>query len=507
MQKDETWDIVVVGGGAAGLTAAVTAASPDCRVLLLEKCAAIGGTTAMSVGSITGAGSRLQSRAGIRDSTADFLDDLQTSLANFGFTDGDSLELKKVLAKEVGTAIDWISDMGCPLAGPFVEAGIHRVPRMHNVIPNSRNFVAVLRKEAIKRGVAIRTGSRVSELITSAGMVTGVKVTSSTGTSAIGVKRAVILATGDYSSSREIKAKYLSEKFADVDGNNPNATGDGHLMAMNIGAGVRNMNVPCGTYLRFVSPAKPLWIEMLPSFPSLARIMGVVARHAPKSFFAFIAKRFITAHTAPSPGIFQKGAILINREGKRFTDELNDVELPVVTAQQPGKAAYVFLDANLVRTFSSHPNYVSTAPGIAYAYFGDYQAQRKDLVHSAQTVAELAGKISVNPTALTETINRYNDFAAKGKDGDFGRKSLGPGFHEGPFYVLGPLNGTFSLTEGGLTVDLKCRVLNREGSIIPKLYAVGSVGGGMILLPSHGTHIAWALVSGRIAGKAAREET
>ncbi len=343
------------------------------------------------------------------------------------------------------------------------------------------------------------------ELITSNGIVLGVRVGNSNGISTIRVERAVILATGDFTSSKKLKAEFLSEKIAQVDGVNPNNTGDGHLIAMGIGAGVRNMDLTKGISLRFVSPSKPLWIESLPTFPFLSRFMGAAARHVPRSFFRFIAKRFLTVHTAPSNEIFRKGAILVNKDGKRFTNELGE-SAPIDIAQQPGKVGYVFLDGNLAQTFSNPPNYILTAPGIAYAYFDDYRILRKDLVHTGDSVRDLAERVGIDPVTLAETISRYNAYAVAQKDDDFGRKELGRSFHEGPFYILGPLIGAFALLEGGLTVDPECHVLAKERKIITRLYAGGSVGEGGMILAGHGVHIGWALVSGRIAGRNAKEE-
>ena len=149
MKNDETWDIVVVGGGGAGLAAAVTAVSPDCRVLLLEKCPVLGGSTAMAIGSITGSGTRLQSHAGVQDSKEDFFNDLDAAVNNLGLKDRDNIELRKVLVRDAGSAIDWITDLGASFVGPFTEQGIHRIPRMHNIVPNSKSYIAVMKQAAI----------------------------------------------------------------------------------------------------------------------------------------------------------------------------------------------------------------------------------------------------------------------------------------------------------------------------------------------------------------------
>lgn len=503
--KDETWDVVIVGGGASGLAAAVTAASSNCRVLLLEKCSALGGTTALAIGSVSAAETELQSRAGIQDKVEDFLQDMNDTIEGLGLKDRNNEELIKILSRDAHLAVDWIAKLGGSLVGPFTEPR-DRVPRMYNIVPNSKSYISVLRQAAVKKGVEIQTGTKALELTTIEGSITGVKVSSGSGIKTIRADKAVILATGDYCSSQQLKKQFMSVELAQVDGVNKDSTGDGHLMGLAVGAALRNMDISLGPQLRFVSPNRPLWIESLPTFPSIAKLMGAVAKHAPKNFFRFIAKRFLTVHTAPTADIFKKGAILVNKEGRRFTNELQKASfLAVAVAQQPEKIAYLCFDSFLARMFSEPPNYISTAPGIAYAYFNDYRALRKDIMYTGQTISQLADRLCMDRVVLTETIDRYNRFAAAGKEDEFGRKEFGEGFHHNPCYVMGPVMGCFSSVEGGLWVDSGCHVLSNTGKRIPNLYAAGSVGGGLILV-GHGTHIGWALVSGRIAGQNARED-
>lgn len=498
---DEVWDVVIVGGGASGLAAAVTAAFPESRVLLVEKASSLGGTTALAIGSVTAAGTELQAQAGIQDSLDDFFSDITSAINECGCSERNNEALTKIVVQEAGLAVDWITGLGASFVGPFREP-LHRVPRMHNIVPNSRGYISVLGQAARKRGVVIRTGTQVLELMTSEESVIGVRVNSAGTTRAIKAKRAIILATGDFSSNKRMKSQFMSERLAQVDGINPFSTGDGHLMGMAINAAVCNMDVSTGPNLRFVSPNQPLWIESLPAFPTIAKVMGTVAKHAPKGFFRFIAKRFLTVQASPSSDIFKKGGILINKNGKRFTNEfLPSRELAVAVARQPEKIAYILMDDFLARLFSIPGNYISTAPGIAYASFDDYRVLRKDITYAARSVHELARKRGIDPVSLKETIERYNKFVDAEKEDDFGRKDLGQGFHRSPFYVLGPLMGSFSTVEGGLAIDSECRVLTKTGKKIPGLYAVGSAGQGGLVLPGHGMHIAWTLVSGRIAGR------
>jgi succinate dehydrogenase/fumarate reductase flavoprotein subunit len=504
VRRTETWDTIVVGGGAAGLAAAITAATPNGRVLLLEKCLSLGGSTALAIGSVTASGSRLQKTAEIEDSTQDFFEDVGRAIGELGFAGRDNEELRRVLVHEAGASVKWLESLGASFLGPFPE-DCHRVPRMHNILPNAWSYIALLRRAARKSGVEIRTESPVIGLMTSGDKVIGVRVDSGKGARSTAAS-AVVLATGDYSANSEMKRRYMGEEFAQVDGVNPATTGDGHRMAMDVGAAVNNMDLSIGPSLRFVYRPRPLWVGLLLRHPGLTKPMAPMAKLFPRNLFRLIAKGFLGANTSPSVEMFKKGAILVNQEGKRFTNELQKAAgLAVAVSRQPGKIAYILFDAVLARVFSRPPHAISTAPGLAYAYFNDYLAIRKDLTHSGRNVYELAARLNVDPVTLNETVSGYNGFIAAGKDPDFGRDTPAKGFQQPPFHALGPLKGYFSSVEGGLTVDTRCRVLSIEGNAIPGLYAAGAVGQDGLILAGHGLHIAWALVSGRIAGETAKE--
>ena len=203
--------------------------------------------------------------------------------------------------------------------------------------------------------------------------------------------------------------------------------------------------------------------------------------------------RFVTTALSPARGLFDEGAILVNRDGIRFTDErdrpMNDVP------RQPGKAAHIVLDATLAAKFSAWPHYVSTAPGVAYAYLPDYRRTRPDVYREAPTIAALATGIGVPPAALEATIASHNAGAPADKR-----------IERPPFVALGPVRGVFVHHEGGLAVDLEHRVLGADGAPIPGLYAAGSTGQGGLLLQGHGHHLAWAFASGRRAGRFAARD-
>ena len=142
-------DVLIIGGGGAGLAAAVSAAEEGVRVVVAEKCASLGGTTALSIGSITASGTSYQARRGIKDSQADFLEDI--AKYNGEFDKYEKRDLCRVLVREAGNTVEWMRGIGFEVFGPSLEPP-HRVPRMHNVIPNSWSYAFLLQRAAVRKG-------------------------------------------------------------------------------------------------------------------------------------------------------------------------------------------------------------------------------------------------------------------------------------------------------------------------------------------------------------------
>src|SRR5262245_4627181 len=152
VQQDLTCDVLIVGGGGAGLSAAISSAERGVRVVLVERCDKLGGSTGMSVGSFTAAGTPWQRSKGINDSVRNYLEDMASGP---GVTpQRDAPDLRAVLAAEAATALKWLNKLGVPFVGPFPEPP-HRVPRMHNVVPLSRMYVVCLERAARNAGVTI----------------------------------------------------------------------------------------------------------------------------------------------------------------------------------------------------------------------------------------------------------------------------------------------------------------------------------------------------------------
>lgn len=489
-------DVVVVGAGGAGLTAAVTAAESAANVRVLEKLPSIGGTTSIAIGSISAAGTALQHRKHIQDNVADFIEDGQKFAGELAAR--EDITLRSLLAEKASEAVAWLEDLGIGFFGPFPEPP-HRVPRMHNVVPSSKAYIQTLGALALRSRVKISTSVHVSALVTNdTGRVIGVDAETADGPERVMAERGVILASGDYTAATDLKKRFFGERLADVEAVNPYSTGDGHRMGEAVGAALVNMDVAFGPQLRFVPAPRKTMVDRMPYIPGLGRFMGRIADSLPKPVLAAFARQLLTTHMSPSKALFKAGAILVNRSGRRFTDETGTPAMDV--AQQDRGDAFIVLDNRIAREFTKLPNYISTAPGIAYAFFPDYRRARPDLVHSAADPRTLATIIGVSPDGLEATVQELG--SVHDSPDEYGRPRMPTGLSQAPYHAMGPVRAMYTTTEGGLRVNKSCQVLRKDGTPIPGLFAAGTAGQGGLILGGHGMHIGWAIVSGRIAGEA-----
>jgi len=494
--RQEVADVIVVGGGGSGLAAACAAASAGAKTIVLEKNPHFGGTTRLSIGSITSSGTRFQKRKGIHDTPDEHFNDMSLFLPP-ELVSKENLELRRVLVDNIPETFEWLISIGLSFYGPMPEPP-HQKPRMHNVLPNSRAYPYYLSRECERLGVDTRVGVRAQSLIVDDGEVIGIVATDTSGPVEYIARGGVILASGDFSASLALKQANLPH-VAHVDAINPASTGDGHVIAESVGAWIRNPEVMWGPSMRFKAPAKDTLLRRLPPHRLITAPMQFALTNLPLSLFRPFITKFMTASLAPEPSMLRAGAILVNHQGARFADELNKPELQV--SHQPNKEAFIVFDDRVAQMFERWPNFVSTAPGISYAYLDDYRRTRKDLYHKASSVDALARDIGVPASSLRAAIDEHNTTLSSKKAAGDTRQPVSTG----PFYALGPVQSWIVFTEGGLAVSREHEVINRAGEAVPGLYAAGSAGQGGVILAGHGHHIGWAMVSGRRAGRFAAE--
>lgn len=471
---DTELDVVVVGGGGAGLACAVAAAEGGARVALLERGARLGGTTAYSVGSMTAAGTSLQRRAGIADRAEDLLEDMW-AYPDPGLA-GDAPALRRLYAEESGPTLEWLVRHGVQFTTPNVEPP-HRVARMHNVVPSSRSYIARLEEAARACGVKIHLSTEVTDLVQDDGEVRGVEATTPAGDVRFLASRGVVLATGDFSGSTQMRTEHLAPSAAAALPINPDALGIGHALAARAGGELVAMDRLFGPQLRFGPPPRRSLLDRLPTWRWLCALEGRVVRAVPPAALRPVAKALLVTHMSPTDELFRQGAVLVDSTGTRFgAEEAPAQEL----AARPGARGFLVLDATVAATFDKHPHFISTAPGIAFAYFSDYRRGRPDLVTKADSVAELAERLEMDPAHLQQAVEGSRLRAA--------------------YVALGPVHSMLTVTEGAVRVDEGLQVLRPDGQAVPSLFAIGAVGQGGMLLKGHGHHIGWAMTSGRVLG-------
>jgi succinate dehydrogenase/fumarate reductase flavoprotein subunit len=489
-------DVAVVGGGGAGLACAISAASSGAKTILLEKNPHLGGTTWLSIGSISATGTRFQKKKGIHDTPDEHFEDMALFCGPDAYK--DNLELRRILVDNVPDTLEWLMSLGVRFFGPMPEPP-HRKPRMHNVLPNSRSFIYHLLREARRVGVEIKLNARAEKPLLDGKRVTGMLVNLDGRKTEVRARCGVVLATGDYSAGREVKAMF-NPALAEIDAINGTNTGDGHRMGLELGVPIRNGELISGPSLRFRAPPTESFVRRLPPTQLLTLPMQMALTNLPISLFRSLVLSFMTTYLAPEPMMFSAGAILINKDGEQFTDELNNPGFAI--AKQPNKSAYIVFDDAVAQKFSAWPYFVSTAPGVAYAYVPDYRRIRKDIYYRGESLEALAEIIGVPTDAFRRSVAAHNKaLAARACASD-----RTPIIHP-PFHALGPVLSWVVLTDGGLAVSTRQEVLSTNGAPVPGLYAVGATGQGGLVLAGHGHHLGWAFTSGRLAGKIVARES
>ncbi len=448
-------ELVVVGGGLAGVAAALEAAETGIHVLLLEKLAETGGSSAMCSGCLAFAGTDLQRAQGIEDSDELLFRDLR----EVGGFENDERIVRAYVRSQLDT-YEWLRGKGAEFS-PIIEASSGQsVPRVHTVDPadlvrllerlaRATGCVEVLMKTAARRLLRRSAAGRVEGVIAERGGA-GLTVTS---------RRGVILTCGGFSRNAELIHRFAPgyEKAILIGGEGN--VGDGLRMAWQLGADLREM----------------------------AYIKGTFGKHPVD-----------TTNVHPCLAVY-KGAIAVNQDGRRFVNESISYKLlGDACLRQPGGCAYQVLDQGI---FEQGENQVRL--------FDFKRRVEERLMLKAESLEQLAAMIEVPRDALLRTVADYNGFVAAGKDPEFDRQHL---VHKhgalrrierAPFYAY-PSTAAILGTYCGLCVDETMRVLDVFGQPIEGLFAAGEIVGGL-----HGgaymtgSALAKAAIFGRIAARTA----
>jgi flavocytochrome c len=441
---DEEGDVVVVGGGLAGHCAAIELAEQGADVLLLEKEPAVGGSTVLSGGSFAFAGTELQRKNGIEDSSELLFDDLR----KVGGFANDAALVRAYVDHQLDT-YRWLAGHGVTFDKIFLAAG-QSVPRGHS--RNPREVLDILAARAAATGrVRTRLSSPVRQLVRArdGAPVEGVQVDGAGRRHTIRAPRGVVLTSGGFSRSDVLLKLFAPSQAATQRAGGPGNTGDGLLMAWHLGAGMKDMGYIKGTFGGHPGAGPGEHALMLPIYV---------------------------------------GAIAVNARGERFIDESKSYKLiGDAVLKQPDAIGYQIFDQRIFEKGN---------PGIPTMAFQAKYALGQ--VISAPTLVELATKMGIDVEGLARTVASYNASVDDGRDREFGRDGLGTSYgklakiDQAPFYAY-PSKSVIVATYCGVAVDAQMRVRDVFDTVIPNLYAAGEIVGGL-----HGN----AYMTGSSLGKA-----
>ena len=412
-------DVVIVGAGGAGLTAAVRATQEGADVLVLEKMPMIGGNSLKASGGMNCAGTKFQEEAGITDSgVEEFIED--TMEGGHQLNDRD---LVTTMAENSAEAVEWLASIDAPLPKVAATGGTtHKyLHSPEDGSPVGQYLIQKLGEEADRLGINIMLNTTATEILMEDGAAVGVLANDSAHDYVINAK-AVILATGGFGSNFDLMTSFNPSLANAVTTNHPGATGDGIMMAEAVGAATVDM-------------------EQIQLHPTVYQETSMLVSEKMRSL----------------------GAILVNQEGKRFCNDLATRDaVSAAELEQTGGYAYIIFDQNLGDHNASAQEYIN----VGMAVTGD-------------SYEELAQAMGVDADAFVETMETWNAAVAAGKDEEFGRNNgMDDDLSTAPYYAIKIAPGIHH-TMGGIKINTNTEVISTEGEVIPGLYAAGETTGGV----------------------------
>ncbi|MBO2728973.1 flavocytochrome c [Lactiplantibacillus plantarum] len=437
------YDVVIIGSGGAGLTAAIQAHELGLNPVILEKMPKIGGNTTRASSGMNAAETNVQLHHHIVDSFGDFYGE---TLKGGGGMNNQAL--LKFFTEHSALAIDWLADHGIKLDDLTITGGmsVMRTHRPSSMAPIGGFLVTELLKQVAADQLPLFTDVKVDELVVEAGKISGVKATTPDGAVTI-TAGAVLLATGGFGANKTLLGQYRDDLKNYQTTNQPGATGDGILLAQAIGAKLVDMDQ--------------------------VQVHPTVQQDTDHAYLIGEAVR-------------GEGAILVNNQGARFVNEL-DTRKNVTAAidQLGGTGAYLIFDRGI-------------RDRVKAVEFYDHIG----LVKTGADLETLATATGLDAATLKQTVADWNQAVANHNDAAFNRTTgMDRDIAAGPFYSI-HIAPAVHYTMGGIAINPATQVLNQDERPIAGLFAAGEVVGGL-----HGNNriggnsIAETVIFGRQAGQ------
>lgn len=418
-------EVIIIGGGGAGLAAAVSAHENGAKVVVIEKMPQVGGNTLISGSAYNSYNPEKQKKQGIEDSP-----ELHFKQTYEGGDKKADPKLVKILTEKAYPTLKWVEGLGVEFNDQMVTALGALHPRTNKPVkPVGTGYIGSYKKYLTDNNVDIFTETKALELIEKDGRVVGVKVIREGVESEFYASKGVILTTGGFAGNVKLREKYNKDLNGNIPStNHPQATGDGIALVEKVDGNLVGME----------------YIQLLPiGNPATGSLSGNVERKIDNTIF-------------------------VNKEGKRFVaeDERRDVMTAALFAQKDA-TMWLIVDKNSYEN-EEQKNFFDESIG---------EMVEKGIAFKGETIEELATKIGIEPSVLKETVEKYNKGIEAKKD-EFGRKNYGTKINKGPFYA-GARVPTVHHTMGGVQINTKTQVIDKNGDVIPGLYAAGEVTGGI----------------------------
>ncbi len=418
-EKTIDTDIVIVGAGGAGMTAAIMLQQAGKDFVILEKMPYVGGNTTKATGGMNASETHYQKEQGIEDSNALFAADTMKG----GHALNDS-SLVAVMANSSAGAIDWLDTIGAELPKISFSGGasVNRIHAPEDGSGVGEFLVKRFSEKLDELGVNVMLDTAATELLTDAdGKIAGVKAEGPDAVYTINAK-AVILATGGFGANEEMYTTYRPDLKGTVTTNAPGATGDGIVMAQALGADLVD-------------------IEQIQLHPTVEQTTSILITESVRG----------------------DGAILVNQGGVRFTNELLTRDaVSAAELEQEGHYAYVIFDQNLRDHLKAIEKYV-----------------KNGITVESETIEGLAEQLNIDPATLATTLADWNEIVKNQRDTQFGRTTgMNADLTTPPYYAIKIAPGIHH-TMGGVKINTATEVINTDGAAIPGLFAAGEVCGGV----------------------------